>query len=309
MKGLTQFHQLPVFARIAPACMFCTECREDQSKGVFRMTAFKRWIALAPAALVLLAGLPGCKTGAKMFSCHQTSCATTDSCKSGCADSSKTACANGGKTVCAEASSHGCLGNKVSCTAVSGCRCGADGKGCMCGHGNANGCKSSCASTAACATSAGCISNGKTSCASIGCVTTAKSACNTAAVTITPKAMTAKAKPAYEAHLTEANPFETEPAIMPQGTPAQKNAELLNPQEQIEEFSLPIPAPPAEFETSQTLENPFLTVSQTEESEAVPSADSETLVSGRQKLSQPWSDALGLPAEPPGPIQPYHANK
>ncbi len=100
-----------------------------------------------------------------------------------------------------------------------------------------------------------------------------------------------------------------EPAIVPQGTPAQKNAELLNPEEPVQEFSLPIPAPPAEFETSQTLENPFMTVSQIEESEAVPSAESEAIVSGRKTLSQPWSDALGLPAKPPEPIQLYHANE
>ena len=233
------------------------------------MTAFKRWIALAPTALVLLAGLPGCKTGAKTFSCHETSCC---------------------KTACAEAGSHGCLGNKVSCAAVSGC-------------------KSACASTTACATSAGCVSNGKTSCASMGCVTTAKSAGNTAAMTIIAKPMTAQAKPAYEMPAVESNPFVTEPAIVPQGTKAQKNAELLNPEEQVEEFPFPIPAPPAEFETSQTLENPFLTVSQTEESEAVPSAESEAPVSGRKNLSQPWSDALGLPAKPPEPIQPYQANE
>jgi hypothetical protein len=115
--------------------------------------------------------------------------------------------------------------------------------------------------------------------------------------------MTAQAKPAYEMPVSEANPFEMEPAIVPQGTPAQKNAELLNPEEPIEEFPLPIPAPPAEFEASQTLENPFMTVSQTEESEP------ETPVSGWQNLSQPWSDALGLPAKPPEPIQPYHANE
>jgi hypothetical protein len=89
------------------------------------------------------------------------------------------------------------------------------------------------------------------------------------------------------------------------------------PKEQAQDSPFPIPAPPAEIETTQDLENPFLRVSQTEvQEEAVPSdnpfaqedaASQQPLASGHN-LSKPWADALGLPAKSSEPVQQYRRN-
>jgi hypothetical protein len=88
MEGFHQFHQLPVFARFALPCRFCTQGGDGLLEGMSRMIALNRWIALAAAAAFLPAGLAGCKMG---NSCHQTNCSAAKVQHAACADG-KVAC-------------------------------------------------------------------------------------------------------------------------------------------------------------------------------------------------------------------------
>lgn len=235
------------------------------------MLAFKRWIALAPLAFLLVAGLPGCKTGAKIFCWRQTSCSSASKVSCGeseilCNDSSQSACVELGKPVCT--STQGCLSEKRA----------------------AIGCKPACATP--------------TSCASLGCVTMGQPVSENVSVAITPKPLTSVPEPVHDSPIGEANPFE-EPPIAPEA--------------RAEEFPLPIPAPPVDAEARHSAQNPFLQVSRTEEWEerkAVPAprpfgqddAGSKGPGPVGHHLSKPWSDALGLPAKAPEPIQHYRRN-
>jgi hypothetical protein len=142
-------------------------------------------------------------------------------------------------------------------------------------------------------------------------------------VSITPKPIISQPKPCYdEPAATEPSSIEPEPVIVPHEAVPQKT-ELLKPEPlpeaSAEEFPAPVPAPPAEVEAMQTLGNPFLRVSQIEEleqSQSTPAVDpfagedaaSEQPRSVEHNLSQPWADALGLPAKAPEPIEQYHRN-
>jgi hypothetical protein len=134
--------------------------------------------------------------------------------------------------------------------------------------------------------------------------------------------------PTYETPTTvQPHPVEShrviEPVIVPQETLVPQETQLLNPEplpEGIgEEFSLPIPAPPVQDETTQHAVNPFLTVSQTEELEAQDATSSANPFSREeggaeqprpvgQSLSRPWADALGLPAQTAEAVKEYRRN-
>lgn len=254
------------------------------------MNASKRWIALAPAVL-LLAIVAGCKTGSSRFCCEQTSCSET-----GCAKT-KAGCSVGKaqppcgsakhRTSCVKSSPRGlpslcrgksCCEDKVAC----GSTCvpkQASGTSCLCKitPGAVCRCKSPCRckSTSSCGAVARCT----TGCA----VQLGKPSYDL---------------PAEETHIDE-SPFERMDKAAPKKSmkpiePQIPAPPMPMPRDEINlQNPLPLPAP-KEVDTAEEVGNPFLRVSRTQEVRereilAAPPATPP-------RYSQAWADALGLPA-------------
>jgi hypothetical protein len=147
-------------------------------------------------------------------------------------------------------------------------------------------------------------------------------------VVISPKAVAPNPQPIQDSPVydipaaVQPQPVESQPVIVPQQAPPVQDIQPIIPeplpQEPIQEFSLPIPAPPAEADASKLQENPFLTVSQIEESEgSEDAADNPFAQDDVNKeprpvgphLSKAWSDALGLPVAAPASIEHYRRNE
>ncbi len=266
------------------------------------MIAIKRWIALAPLALVLVIGMQGCKTGAKRYSCTQTSCTT-----------SKCATPSCGETT----SLTGLCGKKSACGSNAGCQTSK-----ACG-------KTSCASSGCLTTSSkSCFTKRPVSCASTGgCktgCTTNRSGCATVinprheihqqpVIQPTHPIQPAHPTPVVEQHApihpipspqpayeevrpSKVNPFEEKPEpkkpLEAKPMPKTKPMPKVPPMPKEEKATpLPAPAPPVKNDTAESLNNPYLRVSQTRE---VPEVNAAQAKPGYSKA---WSDALGLPAD------------